>query len=121
MGNNEEERIFDLKIIRAGFSSLAAMITLVVLSGSDFPPCFLNSGQVSKVDKEGVEFTLDWQAHMQRYRSIYKFKKTERRFSLFFSIVKSPSIGKNFVSDQNRKKLAQILEKEKAVKTISLN
>ncbi len=111
-----------MNIFKTPFSAFSALITIVLLSGSDLmPPPFIGTGQVLKIDKNSIEFSLDWQAHMQRYKSIYKFKRSEKRYANFFTIIKRPEIGKNFVTEQNRKKLAQVLEKEKAEKTIPLN
>lgn len=111
-----------MKFIQSTFSILTALVIVTILSGSDLiPPPFIGTGQVLKLDKDCVEFSLDWQAHMQRYKSIYKFKKSEKRYATFFSIINKPEIGKNFVTDQNRKKFALVLEKEEAEKTIPLN
>lgn len=111
-----------MKFIESTFSILSALVTATILSGSDLiPPPFIGTGQVLKIDKDSVEFSLDWQAHMQRYKSIYKFKKSEKRYATFFSIINKPEIGKNFVTNLNRKKFALVLEKEAAEKTIPLN
>lgn len=110
-------------MFRSIFSMLPALVAITILSGFDLAPCFLNSGEIIKRNENCVEFSFEWQAHMQRYKSFYKFNKNERRYSELFSAIgnSSPKIKKNFVTQKNRKKLSLILQKEKPKKTFSLN
>ncbi|MCW5824432.1 MAG: hypothetical protein KIT34_16635 [Cyanobacteria bacterium TGS_CYA1] len=90
---------------------------------SELPTCFLNSGEIINSNENIVEFSLDWQLHMQRFKSIYEFNKNEERYTELFSAIGAPSpqFKKNFVTQKNRKMLSRILQKEKPKKTLSLN
>lgn len=103
--------------------AIARIESTVNPRGSELPTCFLNSGEIIKSNENNVEFSLDWQLHMQRFRSIYKFNKNEKRYTELFSAIGAPSpqIKKNFVTQKNRKMLSRILQKEKPKKTLSLN